>query len=137
MTDATERGRPPGEEWPAPTTGRSGNRTIREGGTGVLNTDGEYVPLSIGPDPARDARVAARRAEDARKAGAALVRLLADRCDGLRCTCCGQLSDLQDAVRDALSQRHHNGHYGVTKESCYGADYAEDVSQMRKDEIGD
>lgn len=37
-----------------------------------------YRPAPAGPDPARDARVAARRAADARKAGAALDRLLAD-----------------------------------------------------------
>lgn len=36
-----------------------------------------YVPAVIPPDPDRDARVAGRRAEDARRAGRALDRLLA------------------------------------------------------------
>lgn len=38
--------------------------------------DRPYVPVRIAPDPARDARVAARRAADARKAGRALDALL-------------------------------------------------------------
>ncbi len=37
-----------------------------------------YVPAVIPPDPARDARVAARRAADAARAGRALDRLLAE-----------------------------------------------------------
>lgn len=70
---------------------------------------------------ALDARVAKRRAEDARKAGRALDRLLEDRCDGLGCTCCGQLNDLQELVRRSGLEAHHNRHYGVSlPERCLG-----------------
>lgn len=44
-----------------------------EGGS---NNVTPYVPVAVPADPARDARVAARRAADARRAGRALDRLL-------------------------------------------------------------
>jgi hypothetical protein len=58
------------------------------------------------PDPARDARVARRRAEDARRAGRALDALLgdmreatlSDKCDFLGCSCCLQLDNLRRAL---------------------------------------
>lgn len=49
---------------------------------------GPDCPAVIPPDAARDARVAARRADDARRAGLALDRLLA-----------GQRGALEDAYR--------------------------------------
>ena len=66
-----------------------------------------YRPVPIAPDAARDARVAARRAADARRAGAALDRLLAGPpCAGRACTCCNTLSGIEDALQ-------HNRAYGV------------------------
>jgi hypothetical protein len=65
--------------------------------------------VPIKPDAARDARVAARRAADARKAGAALDRLIASHGE--------QLQDgyYYEGWRDGYeaSEAHHNGHYGV------------------------
>jgi hypothetical protein len=82
----------------------------------------DYVPIA--PDAARDARVAKRRAEDARKAGAALDRLL-NRWwfpDGPDDTPHTVLSDeFVEKVGDyVLSRIHHNGHYGVPTEADGG-----------------
>ena len=69
-----------------------------------------YVPAVIPPDPARDARVAARRAADALKAGAALDRLLVPGPEaGMYAA--GYLSGWDDGY--AASDLHHNRHYGV------------------------
>ena len=73
-----------------------------------------YRPVPVAPDPERDKRVAFRRAEDARRAGLALDRLLGE-CDGLGCRCCNNLERL---ARLAQSELHHNGHYGVPACTC-------------------
>jgi hypothetical protein len=77
-----------------------------------------YVPLRIDADAARDARVAARRAEDARRAGLALDRLLTD----------GRKRWWDESYREgfisgfaegyAASGLHHNRHYGVPVCAC-------------------
>lgn len=73
------------------------------------------VPVPIAPDAARDARVAARRAADARKAGAALDRLLAGRAWGR--VILPQAYDLgwQDGYATALrdAELQHNRHSDV------------------------
>lgn len=75
---------------------------------------GGYVPAVIPPDPARDARVAARRAEDARRAGAGLDRLLAER----------EPTDTADAYNMGwregylACELHHNRHYDVAACHC-------------------
>lgn len=73
-------------------------------------TDDGYTPVPVAPDPERDKRVAARRAEDARRAGAALDRLLAEHGE--------QLQDgyYYEGWRDGYeaSLLHHNGHYDVS-----------------------
>lgn len=77
------------------------------------------VPAPIPADPERDARVAARRAADARKAGAALDRLLAetwpDRTTGRAYFVKGYREGFQDGWSDgyAASELQHNRHYGV------------------------
>jgi hypothetical protein len=80
--------------------------------------DPDYVPVPIAPDPARDARVAARRAADARKAGIALDHLLG--CEGS--TGPGGMREQHAAafvelLADAIASRlQHNRHYGVPDE---------------------
>lgn len=65
--------------------------------------------VRIAPDAARDARVAARRAEDARRAGAALTALLGDVQQEA-----GRLYIAAWEIGYAASQLHHNRHYGVS-----------------------
>jgi hypothetical protein len=69
----------------------------------------EYVPAVIPPDRARDARVAARRAEDARRAGAALDQMFGP-------AGAGRAYNLGWSDGYAASQLHHNRHYGVPAE---------------------
>jgi hypothetical protein len=61
--------------------------------------------VKISQDAARDARVAARRAADARKAGAAIDRLFVQ----------ARTETYYHGWSDgyAASEVHHNGHYGV------------------------
>jgi hypothetical protein len=66
-----------------------------------------YVPVPIAPDPARDARVAARRADDARRAGRALDRLSNPRVH------VGEAYNLGWQDGYAASELHHNRHYGA------------------------
>lgn len=80
-----------------------------------------YVPAVIPPDPARDARVAARRAADAARAGRAL--------DAMAPTPVRAVGAAwQDGYREgfdkgwsdgyAASDLHHNRHYGVPDDAC-------------------
>lgn len=77
------------------------------------------VPAPIPADPERDARVAARRAADARKAGAAFDRLLAetwtDRTTGRAYFVKWYREGFRDGWSDgyAASELQHNRHYGV------------------------
>lgn len=75
------------------------------------------------PDPARDARVAARRAEDARKAGVALVDLMRQK------QWIGAAS-YKEGWYDgyAASELHHNGHYGASACPTCGAATQENVA---------
>lgn len=61
-----------------------------------------------GPDAARDARVAARRAADAARYGRALDRIFDQRA----------MHDYASGWQDgySASEEHHNGHYGVSPE---------------------
>jgi hypothetical protein len=68
-----------------------------------------YAITPIPPDPDRDARVAARRAEDARRAGRALDGLLSD--SGKVLWGGGYDQGWRDGYR--ASQVHHNRHYAV------------------------
>jgi hypothetical protein len=77
---------------------------------------GQDCPAPIPPDAARDARVAARRAEDARKASVALDRLLAEGTDNPRFN--DSLYRAGWVAGYAASEVHHNGHYGVTDASA-------------------
>jgi hypothetical protein len=90
-------------------------------GYGRCRVDGELWPCKVSreldrgaavpvpPDPARDARVAARRAEDSRRASHALDRLLAAATrEGARLYDTGW----QDGY--AASELHHNRHYAVS-----------------------
>lgn len=72
-------------------------------------SDVPYVPVVIAPDAARDARVTARRAADARKAGAALDALLSD--DGSALVMMGYNNGWSDGY--LASVEHHNRHYVV------------------------
>lgn len=63
--------------------------------------------VPIGPDPERDARVAARRAADARKAGVALDHLLRHPSSGYGTEFVKLLGDY------VVSRLHHNCHYDV------------------------
>lgn len=76
-----------------------------------------YVPVPIAPDPERDARVAKRRAEDARKAGLELDRRLAN-----PRTLMGVSYNLGWDDGYAASQEHHNRHYGVSCRVCGAPD---------------
>lgn len=67
-----------------------------------------------GPDPERDARVAARRAEDAAKAGRALDRVLSDQ--GRTVYMTGWHNGYMDGY--VASEAHHNSDYGVPGEWC-------------------
>jgi hypothetical protein len=70
-----------------------------------------YRPVPIPPNTERDKRVAARRAADAARAGAALDRLLAERPSPLRDQ---ELYSTGYWDGYAASQLHHNGHYDVS-----------------------
>lgn len=94
-------------------------------GYGRCQEDGELWPCAVArtparpaPDPERDKRVAQRRAEDARRAGAALDRLLAV---GAMAPEIGEAfrkgygEGYHDGWSDgyAALEEHHNRHYGV------------------------
>lgn len=72
----------------------------------------DYVPLRVPADPARDARVAARRAADARKAGIALDHLLRNPSSVYGTVFVELLGDYME------SRIHHNCHYDVPSEIC-------------------
>lgn len=82
------------------------------------------VPAPIPADPERDARVAARRAADARKAGAAFDRLLAetwtDRTTGRAYFVKWYREGFRDGWSDgyAASELQHNRAYGVPACTC-------------------
>lgn len=80
--------------------------------------DNPYVPLVVPPDPARDARVAARRAADARHAGRALDQLLTERFGPAQPSWSGVALDALLSERYGQSLTAHNGHYGVTEEGA-------------------
>lgn len=85
---------------------------VGEGGRPVSLPPAPYVPAVVPPDPARDARVAARRADDARRAGAALDRLLSGH--GGRDVILVDAYYLGWDAGYAASEEHHNCHYGVS-----------------------
>lgn len=72
----------------------------------------------IPPDPARDARVAARRAEDARKASAALDRLVGDYYRKPAAEVLPKAYDVGWLDGYAAAGLHHNRHYGVAPCVC-------------------
>jgi hypothetical protein len=84
----------------------------------------ETGAVCVAPNPYRDARVAARRAADAARAGAALDRLLAD----MRGTTGIERHMYARGYKEgwhegwlagnAASDLHHKGNYGVRQ--CYG-----------------
>lgn len=77
------------------------------------DTTGGAPVVVPAPDPARDARVAVRRAEDARKAGVALVDLMRQRS-------WMDAASYKEGWHDgyAASELHHNGPYDVTDETA-------------------
>lgn len=77
-----------------------------------------YVPLVVPPDSARDARVAARRAADARRAGRALDQLLTERFGPAEPSWAGAALDALLSERYGRSLTAHNGHYGVVERDC-------------------
>lgn len=84
----------------------------------MSDPDAPYVPAAVPPDPARDARVAARRAAEARRAGAALDRLFQGWCGRADVPAdpasAAAAADFVEALADAVASRlHHNRHYGV------------------------
>lgn len=77
-----------------------------------------YAVTPIGPDAARDARVAARRADDARRAGRALDRYMVAWEEGIGGGPHLPIMDRGEAFVEAvgdyvLSRLHHNRHYAV------------------------
>lgn len=70
-----------------------------------------YAPVPIAPDPARDARVAARRAADVRKASAALDRLIAAGGTARSAAEVAYRYGWRDGY--AASEEHHNRDYVV------------------------
>lgn len=78
-----------------------------------------WVPALIPPDPERDKRVAARRAADAARAGAALDRLLSARAGAAEAYGVGW-RDGYRACAEALleSELHHNRHYARLCATC-------------------
>lgn len=75
----------------------------------------EYRPVPAGPDPARDRRIAARRAEDARRAAHALDRLLGE--TGVSLTA-WQVEVVEELFTHGLLPLQHNRAYGVPSEIC-------------------
>lgn len=88
---------------------------VRAGVEAVTGPDAreEYVPVPIAPDPARDARVAARRAEDAAKAGRALDNLLRSQGAMYRNRVAAGERFIEELGDYLVSRLQHNRHYGV------------------------
>lgn len=85
-----------------------------------------YVPVEIPADPARDARVAAQRAEYARKAARALDRLISTRMQHIEEQMLRRVRAVATDVGTLLDQYaeeglHHNRAYGVIDRSHAGA----------------
>jgi hypothetical protein len=83
------------------------------GGNGTGGQCARLVPRPAGPDAARDARVAKRRAEDRAKATSALNRLIGevatDRCDCLGCGCCPQMDEVRRLMHYYLAAPDESG----------------------------
>lgn len=78
--------------------------------------DRRVSPVRIAPDPARDARVAARRAEDAAKAGRALDNLLRSQGAMYRNRVAAGERFIEELGDYLVSRLQHNRAYGVASE---------------------